>query len=571
MSSSLPTFLRLVFWMQWRTLTARVRSLRHQSRLLLAVLGTFILGYLVGGYVLFYEGLSYVVQFPVVGPLLTQRILFLIFGFFFIMLVFSSAITGYATFFKSRETAWMLSLPVKHKYVFLFKFLEALFISSWALLFLSAPLLAAYGRAHHVGLPFYFLSAAVILPFIALAAVLGSWIILLLVRRLGHGRIKLSIFAITTVIIVFILVGLRPSNTESAFATDETLTFERLLRHSRVSLHPALPGAWAARSIAAFSKDLHAQGAFYFLLITSWALAGILLTYEAGGKLFYPAWNIAASRQTERNMLRSRVRNNALSGLWQERMVSALPGMSRSAKAMLLKDFRVFWREPAQWIQFVIFFGLLCIYILNLRNLSYDFESVFWGTVISHLNLAASAMTLSTLTTRFVFPQFSLEGKRLWILGHAPEGLGRMLIQKWQVSFAATAAITVTMMFVSSVMLHLDKWLTMYFAFAIALMCMALSGLAVGLGALFPNLKEDNPSKIVSGFGGTLCLIVSFVYIVAFIGLLVVPAALELRGVELWKCNLARVVAMLIVALVSVTVAGVPMRMALRKLKTLEF
>ena len=38
----------------------------------------------------------------------------------------------------------------------------------------------------------------------------------------------------------------------------------------------------------------------------------------------------------------------------------------------------------------------------------------------------------------------------------------------------------------------------------------ALCGLAVGLGALFPNFKEDNPSKIVSGFGGTLCLVASF-------------------------------------------------------------
>ena len=30
-------------------------------------------------------------------------------------------------------------------------------------------------------------------------------------------------------------------------------------------------------------------------------------------------------------------------------------------------------------------------------------------------------------------------------------------------------------------------------------------GLAIGLGALYPNLRDDNPAKIVSGFGGTLC------------------------------------------------------------------
>ena len=37
-----------------------------------------------------------------------------------------------------------------------------------------------------------------------------------------------------------------------------------------------------------------------------------------------------------------------------------------------------------------------------------------------------------------------------------------------------------------------------------------------GLGVLYPNLKEANPNKIVSGFGGTLCLVVSsWLYILA--------------------------------------------------------
>ena len=30
---------------------------------------------------------------------------------------------------------------------------------------------------------------------------------------------------------------------------------------------------------------------------------------------------------------------------------------------------------------------------------------------------------------------------------------------------------------------------------------------------LYPNFKETNPSKIVSGFGGTFCLVMSFLYI----------------------------------------------------------
>ena len=51
-------------------------------------------------------------------------------------------------------------------------------------------------------------------------------------------------------------------------------------------------------------------------------------------------------------------------------------------------------------------------------------------------------------------------------------------------------------------------------------MTLTLTGLAVGLGALYPNFKEENPSKIVSGFGGTFCLVLSFLYILGSVVLL---------------------------------------------------
>ena len=71
-------------------------------------------------------------------------------------------------------------------------------------------------------------------------------------------------------------------------------------------------------------------------------------------------------------------------------------------------------------------------------------------------------------------------------------------------------------MVASSLMLKFPWWRVAFFAGSIGLMSAALSGLSVGLGALFPNFKEDNPSKIVSSFGGTLCLVISFVYNTVF-------------------------------------------------------
>jgi ABC-2 type transport system permease protein len=55
------------------------------------------------------------------------------------------------------------------------------------------------------------------------------------------------------------------------------------------------------------------------------------------------------------------------------------------------------------------------------------------------------------------------------------------------------------------------------------MLCVGLSGLAVGMGAKMPSLTEESPSRIAAGFGGTLNLVVSTIYIVIVVTLTAVP------------------------------------------------
>jgi ABC-2 type transport system permease protein len=105
------------------------------------------------------------------------------------------------------------------------------------------------------------------------------------------------------------------------------------------------------------------------------------------------------------------------------------------------------------------------------------------------------------------------------------------------------------------------------FALAIALMSASLSGLAVGLGALFPNFKEDNPSKIVSGFGGTLCLVISFLYISVFVALFALP---DLRQVSEIQFLLTDGMCHFIAFGISLFLLVVPLFVAARRVKRLE-
>src|SRR5436190_10434406 len=236
--------LRLLLWVEWRSFLARMRTIRKESPLLIFVLGAFVLGYLVIGYVLFNAGLDYLYHFPLVGALLSQRIMFLIFGFFFVMLVFSNLIIGYSTLFKNRETQWLLTLPVRHLNVYRWKFVEALAVSSWALIFLSAPMMAAFGSVHLVTPAFYFRVALLYGPFVVLPALCGSWIILLLVRVLAKPLVKRAVILIAVATVALLVFGLTPISDADAIAQQDVISFNQLLRHTRLSVNPFLPSAW---------------------------------------------------------------------------------------------------------------------------------------------------------------------------------------------------------------------------------------------------------------------------------------------------------------------------------------
>ena len=177
----------------------------------------------------------------------------------------------------------------------------------------------------------------------------------------------------------------------------------------------------------------------------------------------------------------------------------------------------MFWRDPTQWSQFVIFFGIMAIYTANLRGTSKFYEEEMWRSWIACLNVGSVTLILATLTSRFVFPLVSLEGRRFWIIGLAPLTFRSLVWQKFWLSVATTSCFTVGLAFLSAAMLKLEFvyfWMTVY---SVSIANFGLAGLAVGLGALYPNFNEDNPARIVSGLGGTLNLLVSVGYIAVIV------------------------------------------------------
>jgi hypothetical protein len=188
--------------------------------------------------------------------------------------------------------------------------------------------------------------------------------------------------------------------------------------------------------------------------------------------------------------------------------------------------------------------------------------------LVSFLNLGACSLNLATLTTRFVYPQFSLEGKRVWIVGMAPLGLVRVVKTKFALTSISSLLLTLGLIWLSCRMLKLPNDRTTFFVVGVVVMTFTLNGLATGLGVLYPNFREENPSKIVSGFGGTFCLVLSFLYIVGAVVLLAVGSPWAKRGAQPLQVLVACWSGF---AILSVVIGWIPLKLALRKASQFEY
>jgi ABC-2 type transport system permease protein len=299
-----------------------------------------------------------------------------------------------------------------------------------------------------------------------------------------------------------------------------------LLQKTRFAQFAFLPSYWLTSSVLQWSEGVMSLAAFFAMVLLSNVTFFGLLVGTRLGDLFYDSASRVHSRASvwgQWEWFRKSERNRsafAYSIGPAERAANCLRWLTPGSRALLVKDARMFWRDTTQWGQSVLLLGLLGVYLMNLRQFTGQLTNPYWIHLVAYLNLGACSLNLAMLTTRFVYPQFSLEGQRLWIVGMAPMGLGRVVRIKFWLAACTSLSMSLGLMILSCCLLRMSWDQIAFFCGVIVVMAFTLNGLATGMGVLYPNFKESNPSKIVSGFGGTFCFVLSFLYILVSVLLL---------------------------------------------------
>lgn len=558
----------------WTIMRAKTRmashqlaSVRHESKLKVAVLTASAIGLWVAAIFLFDLGFEWLIQFGggsgelAFGVALLRQSMSIFSLSIFLLLVFSNTLVAFSTLYRSQEVVYLLQCPIRYSDFFYARFIESVAFSSWSLAYLGSPLMIAFAENTGAGGAFYIATVLVFFPYVVVPACIGCAITIVLARFFPRMKTPaMGLLSIAAVAGFFLYIR---SIIRNASVSEEN-TFPAILAAMEQTQSNLLPSYWAAEAILSAADGHYVDMAFWFLLLLSTALMALQCTAWLAGRMFYPGWSYLMGQDRQRI---KPMNKGALA--WVGRMLRAL---REPYQSLFHKDIKLFWRDPTQWSQFVIFFGIMAIYIANIRGSSRMYESEFWRGWIACLNVGSVMLILATLTSRFVFPLISLEGRRIWILGLAPLTFHQLIWQKFWLSVSLTAFFTVGLALLSGYMLDLEPVYYGLTVYSVLVSTFGLSGLAVGLGALYPTFTEDNPARIVSGMGGTLNLLMSIGFIVCVVTIQII--VLQWKALGLFTSETQFQVALFCavsgVTILSGLCAVLPMHLGLRNLNNLE-
>ncbi|MEK7477290.1 MAG: hypothetical protein AAB152_16830 [Candidatus Coatesbacteria bacterium] len=470
---------------------------------LLTVAAFVILGLVYG---LLYVVFHYFSHQAVIGSLLMSRIFSMAFMTFLLMLVYSNVLASLSSHFLSHDLPLLMALPVRPVWIFLAKAGEAVVGSSWMVVIMCIPLYGAFGRIRHAPLSFIPLAAIATIPFLLIPAALSmaatcGLMFILPARKMREAMLLFGMLAFTAAVVTFRL--LEPEKLVDP--NNEMAVFEYMKLLAAPSA-PWLPSAWAANAVVAgvhYDQDplryLVNTGRLWGLAVVSWIVA-----IAIADRTYRRAWQQAQESLGVRRGVR-------LASRW-------LPRGGGAYTAVLLKDLKVFVREPSQWGQILLLASLVLIYVFNLSRIPPDLTRGL-RSLLFFLNLGFIGLILTAVAARFLFPLVSLEGKSFELLRLAPVSMERYLWTRLAAGIAPLVVLGLALVGFSAPMLGTDRFMTVVASCTVVGMTVAIGALALGCGAGFAQFRISNPEEVITSIGGFVFMVLSVLYISAVLWL----------------------------------------------------
>ncbi len=512
-SDPLPAPAASWWWLlrpRWVTARNRYRQSRSQ-RWQRWFVATLALVFSAGVFVFFYRVLQHFLSVPEFGPILTYKLLAMVFLTFFSVLLFSNVVTALSTFFLSAELDRLVAAPLPGSMLFRARFAETVLESSWMVVVFGFPAFVAYGLAHQAGPAFYLSIPLTVILFILVPAGLGVVLTAVLVNVFPARRTRDLLVLLAIVALAVLYLSLRLLQPERLVQPDTFAEFTQFLAAMRAPTAPHLPSSWAAEVLHSLATEEYAVAPFYLFLLATTAV----LTVAASGWVTIRLFPSGFSKAQEGR--RSRYSRWALSDRIFDRLFAFWPP---SVRRILGKEIRTFFRDTSQWSQLILLLALVVVYVYNFSVLplgGFPLVTFYFRNVISFLNLLLASFVVTSVALRFVFPALSLEGKALWIVRTAPISLRQLWWSKFFAGLVPMLVLAETLIVVTNHYLRVLPFMRWLAPLTMLGLTFGICAISMATGTRYPKFDAEHAAKIATGVGGLVSMVLCMSFATAVI------------------------------------------------------
>ncbi len=521
-------------------------------------------------YVVFVKSLAYFTAEEMFGNIAAMKLLSMILLTFVFVVMISNVITSFSTFFLSEDLELIISGPIPGHHVYTARFIETMADSSWMVLVFGFPIFVAYGTVFSATWGFYALSFIGFLCLLVMATALGIFVVQALVRVFPVRRLRDLFVLVGILIFVGVYLLFRMVRPEE-FLNPEG--FASVTDYLSIMSEPAsvwLPTTWMMLTLKPYITGFGYEEIPVFLGLL---VLGAAMVYRLVGHVHEAGHVSGYSKAMESKGARlSKSRFIVVMGRVLSRFFEV------PTVRLIVKETLLMARDWGRLSQLLLLLALIVVYLYNfsvLPSLDSPMLSFFFKNIIGFINIGLAGFVLSSLGVRFLFPAISSEGRAFWILKGSPVRLRKVLWVKFFFYLTPMLALGLFLVIMTNKILELGVFMSVISTITLGFLTTGLTSLSIGMGVIHADLKEVDPSRAFTGFGGLLTMIYGGLAVATVVLLEAFPVYRFLTA-EFYSRNLGRLdylimgVCFALALAVALYLIIQPLRAGLNKIEQLE-
>ncbi len=498
-----PRGLWTMLWLTWwRRLTA-VSSRDFLKWLLLGPLTVIFL--ILTGYV-FEKLWSVLWTLPVAGPVIASTLWSAFLSFVCVFLFYSHLLTTLSTFYAADDLPLLLSSPLPFWKLHIERCVETIVRSSAMMLFLLIPALATQWQIAAFTWAECLRGSVVLFGLLLGAGLLGIWTGQVVASLLPAKRISQVLILLGLAIAGALVVAIRATRLEMLWADEADIT-ELIGRLTQIA--GTMAQFRPAREAVSWLLGIHATQAplMPYAILAMLAAGFVLLSFRAESR-FWSGWRRAGQ-------------GSSANSPWPPRTQWLLNRDSKTT-ALFAKDLLTELRTGRRWSQLLMMIPLGAVYVINLRFLPGEANEL--APLFGWLNFLFAAFLVVAISTRFLVPAASMEGRAAWVWLSGPVTSRRWFFAKLA-GYLPVAVIGGIGFFIlgqwGAGLETILEWKLLIYVFIVSF---SIGVAALALGAAFPVADVRHELQASLGTGGLLFIVASLGYLTLLGYVLIWPA-----------------------------------------------